>query len=86
MPPPLDRDGDSDGQRGVAAWRALQTKVLAQGHAVIIGPEQAARLQFRDHQVDKIVESTGQIGRLHQEAVGAAVEEPCLHIVGDLNR
>src|SRR6266446_9551687 len=45
---------------GVAARRAVEAEVLAQGGAVIIGPEQATRLQFRDHQLDKIVEPAGQ--------------------------
>jgi hypothetical protein len=76
----------SDGCCGKAARWALEAKVVAQSRAAIIAPEQAARLQFWDHQIDEIVKPARQIGRLHEEPVDAVSEKPFLHVVGDLDR
>ena len=51
---------------------------------LVFGAEQAAALQFRDHQLDEIVERARQIRRHDVEAVAGAFDEPLLHVVGDL--
>src|SRR5690606_22228698 len=63
--------------------RRLQTERVAQGRAGILGPEQATTLQFRDDEVDEVVERI-RIGGAHQvEAVAGARGEPFLDAVGD---
>src|SRR5260370_7188804 len=79
MPPLLDRDGDSDRQGGVAAWRALETEVLPQGHPVIIGPEHAAQLQFQDYLIDKIRHPTRHIRPPHHTTITTLPHEPPPH-------
>jgi hypothetical protein len=53
-----------DGLARVAALRALEPQVLAQGRAFVFGAKQAARLQFRDHQIDEILNPARQVGRI----------------------
>ena len=54
----------------VAADRHRQPKIFAQCRALILGAEQAAALQFRDHHVDEIGQRARQPGRHHVEPVG----------------
>ena len=58
--------------------------MLAQGRAGVLGAEQAASLQFGHDVVDEVVEPAGQVRRHDVEAVGGALVEPVLDLVGDL--
>ena len=57
--------------------------MVAQGRALVVAAEQAAALQFRHHQIDKIGERAGEIGRQDVETVGRALDEPFFQRVGD---
>ena len=62
-----------------------QTEVLSQRAALVITPEQAPALQFRDDERDKIVEAARQGGRHDVEAVRAVSFEALLQGVSDLS-
>src|ERR1700721_1263855 len=74
------------GGRRITAHRSRQAKIVTQHRSLIFGTEQTARLQFRYHLIDKLVQPDRQMGRLNQKAVNRAVLEPSLHVVGDLGR
>src|ERR1700733_3830506 len=73
-----------------AGWYHIATRrwlriaqVLAQGGALVAGPEQPAALQFRHHQTAEFLEHAGIDRRPEDEPVGRAVGKPVLHLVGD---
>src|SRR5579884_1630100 len=72
--------------RDVAVWRQLQSKVFAQGLALIIAAEQVPALQFRNHQFDEIIEAPGQEWRHDVEAVASVLAKPLLHVVDNRRR
>ncbi len=61
-----------------------QAEVLAQGPPLVRGAEQAAALQFGDHEVHEIGQAGGQPGRQDVEPVGAFVREPLFQRIDDL--
>ena len=63
-----------------------QAEVLAQGRPLVLAPEQPAVLQDRHDVVDEDVEPARQVRRHDVEAVGGALLEPGLDLVGDLGR
>src|SRR5580704_7736908 len=60
----------------ITAHRSRQAKIITQHRSLIFGTEQTARLQFRYHLIDKLVQPDRQMGRLNQKAVNRAVLEP----------
>src|SRR5262249_4631719 len=68
----------------VSALRIRQAAVGAPPRGLIVGAEQAALLQFRDHHVHEVVVLARNVGRHDAEAVAGAGLEPGLHVVGDL--
>ena len=62
--------------------RERKPQIFAQGLALIVPPEEAAPLQFRHHQIDKILQACGEQRGHDVEAVGGALFKPCLEIVG----
>jgi hypothetical protein len=60
--------------------------MLAQGGALILGAENAAPLQVRDHQIDKLPQTIGKQRGDQVEAVGPTAYKPILDLIGDLSR
>ncbi|CAB3958132.1 hypothetical protein LMG7053_05550 [Achromobacter ruhlandii] len=56
--------------------------MLAQGRTVVFRAEQAAAAQFRQRQLDEVIQPAGQPRRHDVEAVGAVLLEPLLQLVG----
>src|SRR5690242_3906603 len=89
---PSSRSGSSPADRPdlklsgpcVPALRTRQAELIAQRRAFILGPEQSARLQFGDHKRHEIVEPSGNVRGLDEEAVAGVVEKPSFHLVDDL--
>src|SRR5258708_5639081 len=67
----------------VTAHWSRQPQILAQGAPLIFRTEQTSPDQFGDHGVREFVEPSGQVGRLHEEAVDGARRKPFLHLVGN---
>lgn len=67
----------------VTAHRTRQAQIVAQGRALVLGPEQPTRLQFRNDEIDEIVEPARERRGLDQEPVDAVAVESGLHLVGD---
>src|SRR5688500_3606462 len=70
-------------RHGVAACRAAQTEMFAERAPFVVGAEEAATAQLRQHRLDEIVESAWQKWRHEIEAVAAVLLEPFLHLIGD---
>src|SRR4051812_18923723 len=64
-------------------FRPGQAEILPQSGSFILFAENPAPLQLRHHLVDEIVEAGGQEREHDVEAVGAAPDQPFLHLVGD---
>ena len=60
--------------------------MFSRGLALVVLAEEVTILQFGYHQIDKIAEAALQVGRVHEETVDAVAMEPCLHVVGDVDR
>jgi hypothetical protein len=60
--------------------------VLPQGLAGVLGAEQPAPAEDRDHVIGECLEAGGQRGGHHVEAIGGALVEPVLDGVRDLLR
>lgn len=70
----------------MAAERTRQREVVAQRTSFVIGAENAALLQQRNHAVGELLKPARQNIRHQIEAVGGAAFEPVLDVVGDLFR
>src|SRR5438445_3224 len=79
--PPSRWSATSRADPCVAALRAFEPHILAQRRAFVFGTKETARLQFRDHQRDKIVEPARQMRGMKQKPVDSVTAEPFLHIV-----
>ena len=63
--------------------RKRHAEILAQHRPFIFRAKQAAALQFRDDQIDEVVDRAGHMRRQQVEAVGGLLDEPLLQLVGD---
>src|SRR5690606_351629 len=80
------RSGDRGGGRGgELVGGSVETEELAERALVaVVGAEQPAPLQLGHDQVDERVQWSGQVRREDDEAVGGALLELLLDVVGDL--
>src|SRR3954468_15145820 len=72
--------------RSVSIFRPGQAEMVTQRRSLIVFPEQTTLLQFRDDEVDEVVESFRKMRREEHEPVYRPVPEPLLHNVGNCSR
>jgi hypothetical protein len=60
--------------------------VLSQGRSGVVGPEEAAALEFGYDVVDEVLEAAGKRWGHDVEAVGRSAGEPVFDLVRDLGR
>ena len=76
--------GPGEARCVMAVDRLGQAEVFTERHAFILLAEETPVLQFRNHEIDEVLERARQPGRHHVEAVGGTTGEPLLDPVGDL--
>src|SRR6516225_4088577 len=63
--------------------RPGQAEMVAQSLALVVAAQEAAVLEFRHNQVDKISECAREIGRQYVVAIGGTLGEPLFEGVGN---
>src|SRR3546814_2318951 len=66
--------------------RPGQPQMLAQGGAGVFLAEQATALEFGHDELDELLIGARDVGGGDDEAVARTLDEPLLHLVGDLLR